>query len=291
LVFGDPSAQVVASRPAGRRNQGVRKDWLPKAEAHRRRKVATIKGEGHVMFYGIMRNVISSSLAMLGVGLAAPVIAAELVTNGGFESSQYTNSLVLFGVNTPATNWTSTGNWVMFCSGSGIRCDDSKTGGYLTPPVPLSPQGGNFMGLDGTSGFDGSIYQTINGLVVGETLTLSFYMATAQECCATDPTTDTVTVTLGDQSYTTPKISTPGGGTTPWALYTNSFTYDGVGNILTFVNAGEGTPPYALIDGVSLTSGGMPGTPEASTWVMIVAGFAGMAFCARVRRRTIARAA
>ena len=226
----------------------------------------------------------------IGFGIAAGgASAAEYVTNGGFEQSQYNYSLPLFGINTPATDWTSTGDWVMFCSGSGVRCDNSATYGYLTPTVPLSPQGGNFIAIDGTDGFNGSIYQTISGLTVGETLTLSFYLATAQECCATDPTTETVTVSLGDQSYTPATIDTDGGGTTPWAHYSTTFTYDGVGNILTFINAGTGTPPYALVDGVSLT--GVTGAPELSTWAMMLSGFAGVVFVARARRRRSAAVA
>ncbi len=239
--------------------------------------------------YNLFKRKSFAWIALVGAAFASSsVMSAELVTNGGFEESQYTNSLALFGTNTPATGWTSTGQWVMFCSGSGIRCDDSQTYGYLAPTVPLSPQGGNFMALDGTSGFDGSIYQSINGLTMGESVTLSFYMATAQECCGGGDTTETVTATLGDQSYTTPTISTPSQGFTPWTLYSTTFTYDGVGNILTFVNAGTGEPPYALIDGVSLTAAG---TPEASTWAMFIAGFVGMGVWARSRRRAALKTA
>lgn len=224
----------------------------------------------------------------LGFAIAAGgASATEYVTNGGFEQSQYTNSLALFGTNTPATDWTSTGQWVMFCSGSGVSCDNPSTYGYLVPPVPLSPQGGNFMAIDGTSGFNGSIYQTISGLTAGEMLKLSFYMATAQECCGGGATTETVTATLGDQVYTTPTISTPAAQFTPWTLYSTTFTYDGMGDVLTFVNNGTGVPPYALIDGVSLTT---PAVPEPSTWLMMIAGFAGIVLLARARRAQLAAA-
>lgn len=232
------------------------------------------------------------ALAGLTMGFAGIASATEYVSNGGFESSMYTNSLALFGPNTPATDWSSDGQWLMFCSGSGIACDNSATYGYLAPPVAPSPQGGNYIAIDGTSGFDGILSQTIGGLKVGESLTLSFYMGTAQECCAgTDSTTtETVVATLGDQSYTTPTITTPGEGTSPWTLYTTTFTYDGVGDVLSFVNNGTGEPPYALIDGVSLT-GTIAGTPEPSTWVSIIAGFIGLVFVARVRRKAAAVAA
>ena len=74
----------------------------------------------------------------------------------------------------------------------------------------------------------------------------------------------------------------------PWNLYTTTFTYTGGGNILDFVATGGpgGEPPYALLDGVSLVGAGGPATPEPSTWVMIVAGFAGLSLAARARRKS-----
>ena len=237
-----------------------------------------------------MRLLATFSALTLAFGVAAGSASADqYVSNGGFEDSQYSNSIALFGPNTPATNWSSNGQWLMFCSGSGIRCDNSATYGYLAPTVPLSPQGGNFIAIDGTPGFDGILSQTISGLTTGQTLTLSFYMATAQECCAGPDatTTEQVTASLGGENFTTPVITTPGEGFTPWTLYSTTFTFDGTGDILSFVNAGTGVPPYALIDGVSLTGG----VPELGTWAMIMGGFAGLGFVARARRKTVAIAA
>ena len=59
------------------------------------------------------------------------------------------------------------------------------------------------------------------------------------------------------------------------------------GDVLSFLaNGGPGSAPlYALLDGVSLTSA-TGGTPEPSTWVMIVAGFAGLDLAARSRRKS-----
>jgi hypothetical protein len=228
------------------------------------------------------------ALCALAFG-AGGASATQFVTNGGFESSMYTNSRVLFGTNTPATDWTSTGSWVLFCSGSGIGCDNSATEGYLAPPVPLSPQGGNYMAFDGdtASGFPGPFTQTIAGLTVGATYTLSFYMAGAEECCADTPTTEDLTATIGGLNFTTPTISTPADGFSLWTLYTTSFIYDGTSNVLTFLADGgpEGAPPYALLDGVSLTST-TGATPEPATWLMIVAGFAGLGLAARARRKS-----
>ena len=83
-----------------------------------------------------------------------------------------------------------------------------------------------------------------------------------------------------------------------------TFTYEGLGpnpNLLTFVDNGmggcdsnflncainnpgaSGGPPFSLLDSVSLSSS----VPEASTWTMMLAGFAGLGFAGfRSRRRS-----
>jgi hypothetical protein len=125
-------------------------------------------------------------------------------------------------------------------------------------------------------------------LTVGDSYTLSFYMAGAQELNNIGPTTTSITATLGNETFTTPVIDTPSQGFSPWNLYTTTFTYTGGGAILDLVATGGpgGAPPYALLDGVSLTGSGAPATPEASTWVMIVAGFAGIGLAARARHKS-----
>ncbi|HEY6519802.1 MAG TPA: PEP-CTERM sorting domain-containing protein [Roseiarcus sp.] len=145
------------------------------------------------------------------------------------------------------------------------------------------------MGFDSDPNFHGDFTQTIAGLTVGSTYTLSFYMAGAQEVFNGGPaTTTSITATLGNETFTTPVIDTPGQGFTPWQLFSTTFTYAGGGDVLDFVATGGpgGAPPYALLDGVSLTGGGGPATPEASTWLMIVAGFAGLGLAARARRKS-----
>ena len=237
-------------------------------------------------------STIMAALALTAMA-AAPVesaSAAQFVTNGYFQQTPNANSFA-FGFNptpqTLANDWTGSGDWVMFCSTSGTRCDNPAVYGYLAGPLPASPGGTNFVGIDGTPGFDGDVYQTINGLTVGKTYTLSFYEATAQECCTYgNTTTDSVTASLGSESFTTPTITTSNDGTTPWMLYSTTFTYTGGGNVLSFMNAGTGVPPYALIDGVSFT-----GVPEPGTWAMIVAGFAGLGLLGRARRKAAAVAA
>jgi hypothetical protein len=228
----------------------------------------------------------------IGVGGAS---ATQFVTNGGFEASAYSTSQAFFGANTPATDWTSTGQYVLYCTAAaGTTCDTIGGVGLAGPGngnnngLTSSPQGGAYMGFDSDPSFHGDFTQTIAGLTLGATYTLSFYMAGAQEVNAGGPTTTSITATLGDETFTTPVIDTETNGFTPWQLFSTTFTYTGGGDILDFVATGGpgGAPPYALLDGVSLVGAGGPATPEPATWVMIVAGFAALSLAARARRKS-----
>jgi hypothetical protein len=240
--------------------------------------------------------ILALPIALCGLAFGAGgASATQFVTNGGFESSASTTSTAFFGAATPATDWASTGSFVLYCTAAGTTCDSPPIGGDgLAGPgnghangLTSSPQGGAYMGFDSDPEFHGDFTQTIAGLTVGATYTLRFYMAGAQELNGGSPTTTSITATLGSESFTTPVIDTPTQGFSPWNLYSTTFTYAGGGNVLDFVATGGpgGEPPYALLDGVSLvtTTGG---TPEPSTWVMIVAGFAGLGLVARSRRKS-----
>jgi len=235
------------------------------------------------------------ALCALAFG-AGGVSAANLVQNGGFETSTNTQSTLLSPGDTSVTGWTSNGTYVLYCTPT-ATCDDPTVvlnGFDLAGPangnnngLTSSPQGGAYMAFDSDPAFHGTFTQTIAGLTVGGTYTLSFYMGGAQEINAGGPTTTSITATLGNETFTTPVIDTPSQGFSPWNLYSTTFTYSGGGDVLSFLATGGpgGEPPYALLDGVSLTTT-TGGTPEPSTWLMILAGFAGLGLAARLRNRS-----
>ena len=53
------------------------------------------------------------------------------------------------------------------------------------------------------------------------------------------------------------------------------------------MSVGPGEPALTMLAYVSLTGGGTA-APEPSTWVMIVAGFAGIGLMVRARRKVVA---
>jgi hypothetical protein len=243
------------------------------------------------------------ALAAMAASSISSASATQYVTNGGFEMSSLSQSTLLGNPDTSITGWSNNGTFVLYCtSAPGTTCDNTSvvTGGFaLAGPangnangLTSSPQGGSYMAFDSDPAFQGPFSQTISGLTVGDKYTLSFYMGGAQEINRSTPTTTSITATLGSESFSTPVIDTPAQGFSPWELYSTTFTYTGGGDVLSFLATGGpgGEPPYALLDGVSLT-GGVGGVPEPSTWAMIIAGFAGMGLLARARRKTAAVAA
>ena len=219
------------------------------------------------------------------------VSATEYVTNGGFESSAYTGSQAFFGPNTPATDWTSTGAFVLYCTTTTPTCEQIGGVGLQGAIVP-SPQGGSFMGFDSDPSYSAPFTQTINGLTAGQSYTLSFYMATSSEQGSNVTTTENLTATLGGETFTTPTITTAAAAFSPWVQYSTSFIYDGTSDVLTFLAFGtpSGEPPYSLLDGVSLTDVAT-GAPEPATWAMLMLGLGGLGSVARSRRKAALSAA
>ena len=153
----------------------------------------------------------------------------------------------------------------------------------------LSPDGGAFVALDGDPGFSGPLTQTITGLTVGDTYQLTFYWAGAELSNRTGYQTIQLTGTFGGDPFATPVYTNTNPAGTPgsfsgWTLETFDFTATATSEVLSFLAVGSpaaNLPPFALLDGVSLTA-----VPEPSTWAMMLAGFGGLGYAAFRRRRT-----
>jgi hypothetical protein len=238
-----------------------------------------------------MKNLVSAAVVALSLVAGGSAHAVQFVTNGGFETTTggSPTGYGQLGYNVTATGWSTSGYNFLFndsnvstgVTGSfgGLSLWTSSNGGL--DAIPASPAGGNFVAADGAFQV-GAITQTLNGLTVGAQYAVSFYWGAAQQSGFDGATTDKWTVSLGSESKDTNVISLASHSFSGWEKETLTFTATSSSEVLSFLATGTpaGVPPFALLDGVSVT-----GVPELSTWGMMLAGFAGLGVAARLRRR------
>ncbi|MEI6200222.1 MAG: PEP-CTERM sorting domain-containing protein, partial [Actinomycetota bacterium] len=155
-----------------------------------------------------------------------------------------------------------------------------------------SPQGGAFIALDGAFA-TGPIEQSVNGMVAGDSYTLSFYWAASQEYSFNGNTQQSLTASFGDQSHTTSTVNLGNHAFSGWTQETWNFTWDGNSSTLSFLAQGSpAVPPFTLVDGVSLVDNTTTpsAVPEPSTILSSLLGVAGLAvYGLRRRASSIAR--
>ena len=239
-----------------------------------------------------------------------------LVTNGNFTDfsggykgapSQLVNSSSSGTVNstyTTLTGWTVTDGTYGFLMGSGTA---DTTGSYspqynntlnLWGPgtgggsvnnglTASSPDGGNYLALDGGSGYrGGGISQTIGGLTSGTSYDVTFYWAGAQQKGFTGPTTEQVQVSFGSQVKSTEVLNNNSHGFTGWIEERYTFTADSTSDVLNFLAIGtpNGVPPFVLLDGVSVD---LHPVPEPGTLALSALGLLGLVVVRARRRATL----
>ncbi|MRW86287.1 PEPxxWA-CTERM sorting domain-containing protein [Pseudoduganella sp. FT26W] len=161
--------------------------------------------------------------------------------------------------------------------------------------------GGNFFASDPLY-HAGVLSQSISGLTVGGTYTLTFDYALGQQSGFTGANTDYWQVLFGGTakahdlevgvlpantvSKNSAALSIATGGFSGWQTSTMTFTAAEATQVLSFFAQGSaGAPPFLLLDNVSLTAA----VPEPSTWGMMLGGMGLVGFMAR-RRRAAKRA-
>lgn len=267
------------------------------------------------LFRNLLLPVMSCSIALSTVPNA---VAANLILNGGFEVTTngpnkqigtIVGAPIIAAKLTTLTNWTSGPegspylNFVLSPGVGDTTGAKSKfaedlifwgTGNTGTPDLPgmsmtvfpnASPSGGNYLALDG--GVDvGAVSQQLNDLTEGGQYLLKFSWAAAQQFnrYAADGLTEKLIVTFGDQTQTTPIVNYAEKGFSPWAEQSFTFTATSTSQLLSFLSAGTptGSPPFALLDGVSLET-----VPEPSSCLIGAFALAGLA----LRRRRSAMTA
>lgn len=236
-----------------------------------------------------------TSLAILvAATIGGSVQAANLVTNGGFETTTLTsNSQFGAGFGGQAvTGWTGLGgNHLQFYYFGGTAATTNAVnqfgdpGGYFRSNFVESPAGGSVIGLDGDSDYSGSLSQSIGGLTPGKAYDLKFVWAASQLRNRTGPTTEQLLVTFGSDTALTGVVANPSEGFTGWFSESFRFTAASATQALTFLSIGtpNGLPPMAVLDGVSLTT-----VPEPGVWMLLIAGFGLVGLAARRRSAEVA---
>ncbi len=213
-------------------------------------------------------------VTMATAATSAYASSTNLVSNGDFEITSAGNGLLDY--NTVVSGWTNsnaTASWgethqaYNFVYGAGTAHTTGANGWdgnvTLAGPVTNSPTGGNVIGADANFSYTAAFFQTVSGLTAGTEYTLSFDWAQGQQTGYTGSTTSGWNVTFGSQNGTTGTPALPSQSFAGWTNFTQIFTATSSSQVLSFLATGGplGLPPFALLDGVSLTEV----TPEVSS--------------------------
>ena len=236
-------------------------------------------------------------LVALGSLTFATAAYADLVQNGGFETTTL-SSPGGYICKTGTTCVSNVANWTSSCNshcGTGATVasllfagtnGSAFNGGNGLWAVADSTPGGNYIAIDGDPIYRAPLSQTITGLVMGDTYTLQFYQAAAQQHGTNGATTEQWQVSLGASTQFSTLMSIPSHSFKAWALESMTFVAEGTTQVLTFLAVGTpgGDPPVVLLDGVSLIDATVP---EPGTLSLMVAGLFGMGSAVRLRRKAV----
>lgn len=265
-----------------------------------------------------MSRAFAIAVTVAGIGMASGAHAQNLITNGSFEnfagaglSSQ--QLLQTGGTGTAYSGWATTSGYAFivtpnqaingFGGPSGTVQLWSPTVGSVTGnggsgsiAITSSPDGGSFFAMDPTYPTNtGVLTQSLTGLIVGSTYTLSFYQAAGQQkgFDALSGFTNTWTVTATDSNshvdlnQTASALTVANHTFSGWTQVTMSIVATTASMTLQFFAAssvGSGQPPFAMLDGVSLTKNASA-VPEPTAMLLLGSAFAGLLGARRLRAR------
>ena len=253
--------------------------------------------------------------AVLGLGLVcatAPENAASagtLITDGTFSLTSLSSPGGFLCKNTSGVGSVCTSNltdWSATCSASG--CAGTSTpasllfinpstgdayvnawnGGLgLYPTILAPPGGGNVVAIDGGSPYSSSIFQTVNGLTIGDRYHLTFYQGAAQQSGMSGATTEQWGVTFsgihGSTTLYSQQMNNASQGVVGWSSQSLDFIATSTSEVLTFLAIGSpnGEPPVVLLADVALSD-----IPEPARLAFLGAGLLAVH---AVRRRRAGR--
>jgi hypothetical protein len=259
------------------------------------------------------KKVVGVPLLALGVTIAPVANAGDLsVTNGSFEtySGGYgatDNQLGAVSQLGSGTDYTQVSGWTLGQSTYGFLMNaNSLTNGSYSPQfhnefylwgpsanaggvangLTTSPDGGNFLALDGASDYHGAgISQQITGLTVGNLYSVTFDWAAAQQHGFDGATTESLSVSLGSSTQSTSTFNLDSHAFSGWMTETFTFQATSASEALTFLANGtpDSQPPFVLLDGVNFSA-----VPEPSAAVLLGLGIVVLG-AASLRQRVYTR--
>lgn len=238
-------------------------------------------------------------LSVVASAMLSTAAHANLVENGGFELTSVTRSSTLSPdsavTGNQVTGWdtyTISGpSWnAIFFPGEattiGASCAPFCGEQSRLWAATDSPDGGNFIAIDGDTTTATILSQTISGLTVGALYDLSFDFAGAQYVTRVGATTEAWLVGFGDAQQMTTVLSNESQGFTGWFKSEMQFTATSASQLLTFMAVGtpDGLPPVSLIDGVSLTPT-VTEVPEPASIALVGAALAALGLARRRKKQ------
>jgi len=243
-----------------------------------------------------IKSILLSLSAVAALATTVVADAAPMLLNGSFEATsngtnkQLSSTASKGGDQTTISGWTSSdgnnGGYNFILNSSNAATKDSviwlegQGNGF-----GASPDGGNFFASDPLY-HPGVLSQSVNGLTIGASYTLTFYYALAQQVGFKGANYDNYwQVGFGKDKQTTTKLSIDDDGFSGWKKATMTFIASSLTESLSFLamSGPEGAPPFLLLDGVSMEKS--VSVPEPSSWSIMFAGLVGIAFLARRRAR------
>ena len=260
---------------------------------------------------------IAATVAGLSMGSSAQ--AQNLITNGSFENFAGANLssqqlLQTGGTGTAYSGWSTTSGYGFIVTpnqaingfngpsgflqlwspnGTGV----TGNGGSGSVAITASPDGGSFFTTDPIyPTTTGVLTTTVTGLIVGSTYTLSFYQAAGQQkgFDAFSGFTNTWNVKATDSNNQVDLNQNAAGmnvanhSFTGWTQVTMAVVATTASMTLQFfasssLNAGQ--PPFAMLDGVSLTKNASTAVPEPTAMLLLGSAVAGLFGARRMRER------
>ncbi len=224
-------------------------------------------------------------LSVLAVGSVAIPAHATTVFNGSFENvGTATHSYLITGSNLPNWSTSPSGSKTLDClvfAGSATTNPCGTQIKFAQNPGP-SPDGGNYVAIDGDTNYGTPLSQNLTGLIIGQQYTVFFYQASTQQLGFSGQTSQSFKVSLGAETKSSTTMVTPSQGVVAWQSQKLTFTASAVTQALTFMAASvpNGQPPFTLLDGVSITA-----TPEPATFALMGLGLLAFPIVRKLRKK------